>query len=251
VPLAKAGARIMLGATIAELRAEGMLRAAGDGAQPRAGALVAVKEAVLPFHRFRARSGEGVDCLLGPEMKSTGEVMAIDTNFDAAFAKAQLASGNTLPTVGRIYVSVAVAHLPRVAAALRTLHGIGFEVVTDIVTARLLSRTGLVADAPAGADNPVAVARWIHDRQISLVISVCAHGQDRDIHRVARTAAAQHVIPYVTTVTGLLAMARAIRARNRIDFTICSLQDTHARSRRLLLANDQPCSLAPCGRDGH
>ena len=177
----------------------------------------------------------GVDCLLGPEMKSIGEVMGIDTNFDAAFAKAQLASGNALPTAGRVYVSVATGPLPRVATALRTLVGIGFEVVTDKETTRRLSWAGVTAGAPAGADDPVAVARWINDGEISLVISIGAGGQDRDgdIHRSVRAAAAQHAVPYVTTVSGLLAMSRAIRARNRIDFTICSLQDTHSRTNRL------------------
>ncbi|MGH3858920.1 carbamoyl-phosphate synthase large subunit, partial [Actinokineospora sp.] len=99
-PLAKAAARIMLGATIAELREEGMLPAHGDGAELPPGAPVAVKEAVLPFHRFRTKEGHGVDSLLGPEMKSTGEVMGIDVSFGKAFAKSQTASYGSLPTSG-------------------------------------------------------------------------------------------------------------------------------------------------------
>src|SRR5690606_10404859 len=86
-PMAKAAARIMLGAKIAELRAEGILPAVGDGASLPVDRPVAVKEAVLPFHRFRTREGHGVDSLLGPEMKSTGEVMGIDLSFGQAFAK--------------------------------------------------------------------------------------------------------------------------------------------------------------------
>ena len=100
VPLAKAAARIMLGATIAELRAEGLLPADGDGGELPPDAPIAVKEAVLPFHRFRTREGHGVDSLLGPEMKSTGEVMGFDASFGAAFAKSQAAAYGSLPTSG-------------------------------------------------------------------------------------------------------------------------------------------------------
>ena len=107
VPLAKACARIMLGATIAQLRAEGMLAAEGDGAQPAANVPIAVKEAVLPFHRFRRADGSNVDSLLGPEMKSTGEVMGIDQNFGSAFAKSQTAAYGSLPASGTVFVSVA------------------------------------------------------------------------------------------------------------------------------------------------
>src|SRR6185295_12723852 len=107
VPLAKAAARIMLGATIADLRAEGMLPATGDGGTPGAHAPLAVKEAVLPFKRFRTPAGRGMDSLLGPEMKSTGEVMGIDTAFGHAFAKSQAAAYGSLPTSGKILVTVA------------------------------------------------------------------------------------------------------------------------------------------------
>ncbi len=107
VPLAKAAARIMLGATIAELRAEGMLAADGDGGDPPDGAPIAVKEAVLPFKRFRTAEGKGLDSLLGPEMKSTGEVMGIDVAFGHAFAKSQTAAYGSLPTAGTVLVTVA------------------------------------------------------------------------------------------------------------------------------------------------
>ena len=100
VPLAKACARIMLGATIAQLREEGLLAAEGDGASPAPDVPIAVKEAVLPFHRFRRADGSRVDSLLGPEMKSTGEVMGIDQNFGSAFAKSQTAAYGSLPAAG-------------------------------------------------------------------------------------------------------------------------------------------------------
>jgi carbamoyl-phosphate synthase large subunit len=105
VPLAKAAARIMLGATIAELRVEGLLPSTGDGGRLPPGAPIAVKEAVLPFKRFRTIDGKGVDSLLGPEMKSTGEVMGIDTEFGRAFAKSQSGSYGSLPHCGRILVT--------------------------------------------------------------------------------------------------------------------------------------------------
>src|SRR3712207_4369912 len=106
VPLAKAAARIMLGATIAELRAEGLLPAEGDGGVLPADAPIAVKEAVLPFNRFRTREGQTVDAVLGPEMRSTGEVMGFDAVFGTAFAKSQTAAFGSLPTQGRIFVSM-------------------------------------------------------------------------------------------------------------------------------------------------
>src|SRR6185437_10845547 len=104
VPLAKAAARIMLGATVAELRAEGVLRSSGDGGSTPPDAPIAIKEAVLPFKRFRTPGGLGVDRLLGPEMKSTGEVMGIDTGFGQAYAKSQAAAYGSLPTSGKIFV---------------------------------------------------------------------------------------------------------------------------------------------------
>ncbi|MDT7554936.1 MAG: carbamoyl-phosphate synthase large subunit, partial [Pseudonocardiales bacterium] len=107
VPLAKAAARIMLGASIATLREEGILPAEGDGGELPPDAPIAVKEAVLPFHRFRTREGKGVDPLLGPEMKSTGEVMGFDASFGAAFAKSQAGAYGSLPTSGRVFVSMA------------------------------------------------------------------------------------------------------------------------------------------------
>ena len=100
IPLAKACARIMLGAKISQLRDEGMLAASGDGANAAPDAPIAVKEAVLPFHRFRRADGSAIDSLLGPEMKSTGEVMGIDRDFGSAFAKSQTAAYGSLPTGG-------------------------------------------------------------------------------------------------------------------------------------------------------
>ena len=103
-PLAKAAARIAVGETVADLRASGVLPATGDGTDLPEGAPIAVKEAVLPFNRFRTVEGHGVDTLLSPEMKSTGEVMGLDTEFGTAFAKSQAAAYGSLPTEGTVFV---------------------------------------------------------------------------------------------------------------------------------------------------
>ncbi|MBO0877653.1 MAG: carbamoyl-phosphate synthase large subunit, partial [Pseudonocardia sp.] len=149
VPLAKAAARVMLGATIAELRAEGMLPGHGDGgvlptaAAAEAAGPVAVKEAVLPFHRFRTPEGHGVDSLLGPEMKSTGEVMGIDVAFGTAFAKSQAAAYGSLPTGGRVFVSVANRDKRAMIFPVKRLADLGFEVLATEGTADVLRRNGI------------------------------------------------------------------------------------------------------------
>src|SRR5690606_25790792 len=110
IQLAKAAARIMLGESIQDLRDSGLLPAEGDGSTTRPGAPVAVKEAVMPFNRFRTSTGAFVDTVLGPEMRSTGEVMGLADNFGTAYAKAWAASGGPLPTSGTVFVSVANRH---------------------------------------------------------------------------------------------------------------------------------------------
>ena len=145
VPLAKAAARIMLGATIAQLRVEGLLPAEGDGGELPPDAPIAVKEAVLPFHRFRTVEGHGVDPLLGPEMKSTGEVMGFDASFGAAFAKSQAAAYGSLPTSGRVFVSMADRDKRAMVFPVLRLADLGFEVLATEGTADVLRRHGVAA----------------------------------------------------------------------------------------------------------
>ncbi|WP_433396531.1 carbamoyl-phosphate synthase large subunit [Streptomyces sp. CA-146814] len=228
VPLAKAGARIMLGATVAGLRAEGLLPATGDGGHRRTGSHIAVKDVVLPFHRFRTGDGEGLDSLLGPEMKSTGEVMGMGTGFDVAFAKAQLAAGFALPLSGRVHVSSALEHLTRVLPSLRTLRGYGFEITAESGTAELLQVAGFLPDEVVEAGPGDPTVDRLRDGEVHFVISLAAHDADRPV----RTAAAQYSVPYVTTASGLLAMVRGIRARSRMEFEVSSLQELQQRSRR-------------------
>src|SRR5581483_5699805 len=137
VPLAKAAARVLLGATISELRTEGLLPQ-GDGAQLPFDAAICVKEAVLPFGRF-----SGVDTVLGPEMKSTGEVMGVDAGFGTAFAKSQEAAYGGLPTKGRVFVSVANRDKRHMVFPVKRLSDLGFEVLATDGTAEVLRRNGV------------------------------------------------------------------------------------------------------------
>ena len=143
VPLAKACARIMLGTSIAQLRQEGMLAAVGDGSSPDPRAPIAVKEAVLPFRRFRRVDGSGVDSLLGPEMKSTGEVMGIDHDFGSAFAKSQTAAYGSLPLTGTVFVSVANRDKRSLVFPVKRLADLGFRVLATEGTAEMLRRNGI------------------------------------------------------------------------------------------------------------
>src|SRR5204862_6361343 len=133
------------GATMRGLRAEGRLPAAGDGGTLPAAAPIAVKEAVLPFGRFRDACGEGVDTVLGPEMKSTGEVMGIDEVFGTAFAKSQAAAYGPLPTKGRIFVPVANRDKRAMVFPVKRLADLGFEVMATDGTAEVLRRNGVAS----------------------------------------------------------------------------------------------------------
>jgi carbamoyl-phosphate synthase large subunit len=146
VPLAKAAARIMLGATIAELRESGLLPAIGDGGDLPPGGPIAVKEAVLPFKRFRTTEGKGLDSLLGPEMKSTGEVMGIDVAFGHAFAKSQTAAYGSLPTSGKIFVTVANRDKRGMIFPVKRLADLGFEIVATQGTGEVLRRHGVACE---------------------------------------------------------------------------------------------------------
>ena len=146
VPLAKAAARVMLGATIAALRVEGLLPATGDGADTPHDAPISVKEAVLPFGRFRTVEGHGVDTVLGPEMRSTGEVMGIDASFGTAFAKSQSAAYGELPVAGTVFVSVANRDKRAMIFPVRRLADLGFTVLATEGTAEVLRRNGVACE---------------------------------------------------------------------------------------------------------
>ncbi|MBP2472885.1 carbamoyl-phosphate synthase large subunit [Crossiella equi] len=235
VPLAKAAARVMLGAKIAELRTEGMLPAQGDGAELPANAPVAVKEAVLPFHRFRTPEGKGVDSLLGPEMKSTGEVMGIDVSFGEAFAKSQAASYGSLPTSGKVFVSVANRDKRAMVFPIKRLADLGFEILATDGTAEVLRRNGIPCtvvrkhfqgtDATAGGD----IVDLINEGGVDMVINTPYgnSGPRIDGYEI-RTAAVARDIPCVTTVQGAAAAVHGIEALIRGDIDVRPLQALQA-----------------------
>ncbi|APU14502.1 MULTISPECIES: carbamoyl-phosphate synthase large subunit [Actinoalloteichus] len=234
VPLAKAAARIMLGATVAELRAEGMLPREGDGGELPADAPVAVKEAVLPFHRFRTPEGQGVDSLLGPEMKSTGEVMGIDVAFGPAFAKSQAASYGSLPTSGRVFVSVANRDKRSMVFPVKRLADLGFEVLATAGTAEMLRRNGIRCTvARKHFEGPGNIVDEIRAGTVHLVINTPYGnpGPRVDGYEI-RTAAVARDIPCVTTVQGAAAAVQGIEASIRDDIGVRSLQDLQAALRK-------------------
>ncbi|MDQ6936251.1 MAG: carbamoyl-phosphate synthase large subunit [Actinomycetota bacterium] len=233
VPLAKAAARIALGATIAGLRAEGLLPRHGDGGDLPADAPIAVKEAVLPFHRFRTPDGDHVDSILGPEMKSTGEVMGIDAMFGTAFAKSQAAAYGALPTSGTVFVSIANRDKRAAIFPVKRLADLGFRIVATVGTAQVLRRNGVPAEVVGkfseGGEN---VVERIAAGEIDLVLNTPWGSPGNSGPRVdgyeIRTAAVAAGIPCVTTVQAAAAAVQGIEALVRGDVGVRSLQDFHA-----------------------
>ncbi len=242
VPLAKAAARIMLGATIAELRAEGLLPSTGDGGRLPPGAPIAVKEAVLPFKRFRTTEGKGVDSLLGPEMKSTGEVMGIDTVFGHAFAKSQSAAYGSLPTSGRIFVTVANRDKRGMIFPVKRLADLGFEIVATEGTAEVLRRHGVacqVVHKHYEAEGPNAVS-MIAAGEVALVINTPQGSGARMDGYEIRSAAVAADIPCITTIPGAAAAVMGIEALIRGEMFVRPLQELHASLRAADPARESP-----------
>ena len=236
VPLAKACARIMLGATIAQLREEGVLARTGDGGRTARNAPVAVKEAVLPFHRFRKADGAQVDSLLGPEMKSTGEVMGIDRDFGSAFAKSQTAAYGSLPAEGTVFVSVANRDKRSLVFPVKRLADLGFRVLATEGTAEMLRRNGIPCDEvrkhfePPGDGRPAESAvDAIRAGEVDMVINTPYgnSGPRIDGYEI-RSAAVAMNIPCVTTVQGASAAVQGIEAGIRGDIGVMSLQELHS-----------------------
>ncbi|MDQ1305110.1 MAG: carbamoyl-phosphate synthase large subunit [Actinomycetota bacterium] len=225
VPLAKAAARIAVGATVEDLRAEGMLPVA-DGGQLPTTSPISVKEAVLPFGRFH-----GVDTVLGPEMRSTGEVMGIDRDFGAAFAKSQLAAySGGLPTSGRVLVSVANRDKRSIIFPVKRLVDLGFDVVATAGTAEVLRRHGIpVTDIRKHYEGPqaarVTTIDAIRSGDIDLIVNTpFGVGARVDGYEI-RTAAVTMGIPCITTVAGLAAAVLGIEATQAGPLGVKSLQE--------------------------
>ena len=241
VPLAKACARIMLGASIADLRAEGMLPATGDGTTLPDDAPVSVKEAVLPFKRFRTPEGKVVDSLLGPEMRSTGEVMGIAPDFPRAFAKSQAAAFGGLPDAGRVFVSVADTDKRAVVFPVKRLVDLGFEVLATAGTANVLRRNGIRStvvrkhSSGRGADGEPTIVDRITAGEVAMVVNTPSGPAARLDGYEIRAATTAVDAPIITTVQQLAAAVQAIEAKRDEPVHVASLQE-HAAAVRPELA---------------
>jgi carbamoyl-phosphate synthase large subunit len=213
VPLAKLATRVMLGASLKDLGFTEPVR-------PRH---IAVKEAVFPFSRF-----PDVDILLGPEMKSTGEVMGIDHSFGMAFAKAQMAAGFRMPTQGRVFISVHDTHKDRIVPAAEAFRRMGFEIWATRGTAARLERAGIkvktVLKVSEGRPN---VLDHIKNGDIQVAINTAVgRRSSRDAYHIRRTTLLYNVL-YTTTIAGARALSEAVAALRRQEWTVTPLQEYH------------------------
>ena len=222
VPLAKVAARVMLGATLQQLRDEGLLTERVDGGH------VSVKEAVLPFNRF-----PGVDTILGPEMRSTGEVMGIDATFGLAFAKSQLAAGNELPEGGMVFMSLADRDKTAGAVAARRFIELGFTIAATDGTARAFEREGVPVSeivAKVGEESETGATTavdLIAGGKVTLVVNTPRGRGARADGQYIRVSAARHEVPTLTTVAAALAAAGGIADRGASELRVRSLQEFH------------------------
>jgi carbamoyl-phosphate synthase large subunit len=218
VPLAKIATKVMLGTSLEEL---------GFAHEPRPGH-VSVKESVFPFDRF-----PGTDIILGPEMRSTGEVMGIDTDFGRAFAKAQLAAGQVLPTKGTVFVSVKDADKPKVYPSIRRLYGMGFSIMATQGTSEYLKNLA-IPNRPAKkiAHGRPHVIDHIKNGEIQLVINTPSGVESAGGSHHIRRAVIQHGIPYATTVSGAAAMISGIEALIGGALSVMPLQSYHRQLSR-------------------
>ena len=238
VPLAKVACRLMLGEKLADM----------DLGSSRLGAgrleHVCVKEAVLPFDRF-PRS----DALLGPEMKSTGEVMGVAADYPAAFGKAQAAAGAALPAGGGVFISVTDSDKPTATQLAAALHDLGFSIFATGGTAQAIRRMGVPVDTVAKvAEGSPNVVDLIESGEVALVINTpTGSGARTDGYEIRRAAWARS-IPCITTMTGATAAQRAIRAMKAGELEVRSLQELHGARRVTSHLMTEQRTLAPFGR---
>ncbi len=213
LPVAKLACRVLLGERLADL----------DLPPDPSNGHVCVKEVVLPFDRFA-----GADSLLGPEMRSTGEVMGIARDFPTAFAKAQAAAGSQLPNAGRVFITVADGDKPAATGIATILHDLGFEIVATRGTAQAIRKMGIPAETinKIGEGSP-HVVDWIERGEVDLVINTPVGTGARADGWEIRSAAIARGIPCVTTMTGGMAAARAIASARRGEPEVLSLQEIH------------------------
>ena len=225
VALAKAAALIATGKYISDLRKDNILPAVGDG-KPNG---VSVKEAVLPFNRFRRVDGSGVDTVLGPEMKSTGEVMGIANNFGLAFAKSQTAAFGPLPKSGAVFISLSQKDKEQGWRAARDLHQIGFKIYSTAGTHKFLQEKGIPSEKVRKNSDPVSnqpsSSEIITQGLVQLVINTPLGRGSRQDGFLIRTAAVSRSVPCITTIPGFKAAVAGISALQDSDFAIKSLQE--------------------------
>ncbi|UWE98460.1 carbamoyl-phosphate synthase large subunit [Corynebacterium diphtheriae bv. mitis] len=237
VHLAKAAARIMTGATIPELQAEGMIPTGYDGGSLPENSPIAVKEAVLPFNRFRRPDGTMLDTLLSPEMKSTGEVMGLADNFGAAYAKAEQAAFGALPTEGTVFVSVANRDKRTLIFPIQRLASLGFRVLATSGTAGMLRRNGIECEVVLkqtqvqearqnGTEGQRSVVDMIKAGEVDLILNTPAgsSGARHDGYQI-RAAAVNVGVPLVTTVQGVTAAVQGIEALRAGELSVRALQE--------------------------
>ena len=238
--LAKAAARIMLGASIRDLRGEGLLRPTGDGTDMRPGSPVAVKEAVMPFNRFRTASGTFVDTLLGPEMRSTGEVMGLDLSFGTAYAKTQSAGGFPVPSEGTVFVSIANRDKRHAIWPIKRLADLGFRILATSGTASVLRRNGVAVQEVrklsqrVEGDNTPSIVDLIKNGGIDLIFNTpqgaSADTNPRKDGYLIRAASILADVPCITTVPTMAAIVQSIESKRAGYLEVRSLQDWAARS---------------------
>ena len=238
ITLAKAASLVMVGMTIAELKKKGHLPDK-DGTFIPTNSPISVKEAVLPFKRFATRDGRYVDSLLGPEMRSTGEVMGIDVDFPRAFAKSQSAAGSSLPKSGSIFISVADRDKPQMLLAVRRLQQLNYRILATEGTAEILRRHGIAVDtvrkhSQGSLGNEPTIVELITQGKIDVVVNTptgSAARKDGYEIRAATTAADK---PIFTTIAQLSSAIGSFEAVSAGPFSVKSLQE-HAADRKAAL----------------
>ena len=227
VPLAKAAARISLGTTIAELRAEGVLPTEGDAVAKG----ISVKEAVLPWNRFRRADGRGVDAVLGPEMRSTGEVMGIAATFGESYAKSQISSFGPLPKTGTVFISLADKDKKHGIAPAQGLAALGFRLLATDGTATFLAEHGVATvvvrknSQGTGPMGEKTIVEMLNSGDIDLVINTPVGRGTRADGWAIRTAAVQRSIPIITTTAGFSAAVEGIKALQAGDLSVSPIQE--------------------------
>lgn len=234
IALAKAASLVMVGRRISDLISDGLLPAQ-DGSNLPESTPVSVKEAVLPFKRFATKQGRYVDSLLGPEMRSTGEVMGIDVNFPAAFAKSQAAAGSSLPKTGTVFISVADRDKPQIVLPVRRLAQLGYRILATSGTSKLLKLHGISSETVAKfsqANGQRSIVEMITDGEVDVVVNTPSGADARSDGYEIRAATTAADKPIFTTVAQLSAAIGSFEIIRETRFSVKPLQE-HAKFREI------------------